>query len=281
MTRSTMNHSSASLLITLILSMGLSAGASADDHSLVCEKRWNEMLAGYAVAYQPQDAPHLLGEWKRLEDQCKGTGVYEVHLATLYIGIHDWKSAQNVIESLRSPPDAYAGLWKFLKLTAQLGIMAGEKPIPMAKVIALRPQYLAALDETRDWYIAWEQVANYMLLIQDYPSAIAHAEKSIEMRGDQWEPHRTLTIAYAHVGEYQRALDSAGKVRDLRPGGQIVDRDYTHSIAKSYAGIGQIKVAEKILAAMIRADPSEKDDPGFADVINFITMQLNAGNVKD
>jgi hypothetical protein len=43
----------------------------------------------------------------------------------------------------------------------------------------------------------------------------------------------------------------------------------------------EIKVAEKILAAMVRADPSEKDDPGFADVIKFITVQLNEGNVKD
>jgi tetratricopeptide (TPR) repeat protein len=138
------------------------------------------------------------------------------------------------------------------------------------------------LRQAPDEYEAYDQVANYMLLIDEPKDAISLGEKALALRerDDQWNAHRTLAIAYMGVGEFDQSIRHARRAQELR-NSLIADPPFMYAVAKSYAAIGNITVAKKTLGMLIKEIPSERGSAEFNDAINFLAAQIKKGNVRN
>ena len=167
-----------------------------------------------------------------------------------------------------------------MRLGAQLKVLVAEKPISRDKILALKPQFVAALSESPNSPTAYEQTSNYMLLIADYRSAITYAERSLKLHDEQWEPNRTLTIAHMQLGEYAPAVFAGRRAEELRNSLRS-DPQFMYALAKSYAGAGNIHVAEMTLQLLRQETPNQHGTEEWHDAINFIAARVKSGNNKN
>jgi tetratricopeptide (TPR) repeat protein len=275
-----MNNGVAMLLRnwSLVLAAMVPAMAcAAPDRARSCEESWNQTSA----AFQQQQegyAKALLEKWLALESQCRGTGVYEFRLAALYLKVDQPQLALDVLNRAKSFPPPYAALVPMAKVRAQIAVLVDTTPIPWDKVRALKPKVLAAVQTAPDDYVGYEEVANYMAMIDDAESAINYGEKAVALREDQWETHRTLTMAYFKKGDYHKSLINAGRAQQLR-NSLIDDPPFMYVVAKAYAGIGNMTAAKNVMGLLLNEKPSERGTPEYRDAVNFIAAEIKKGNV--
>jgi tetratricopeptide (TPR) repeat protein len=227
-----------------------------------------------------QDNVALLKSWQSHEATCKGTGVYEYRLDALQSALGNSKAALDLLDGASAWPPVYAKLAPFIKLQMQLREYGAETPLPMDKIRALKPQFLATAANVSDSPAADQQVANYLVLIGNYAEAIKYAEHSLKLHADQWEPNRSLTIAYSHTGNYAGAVFAGRRAQWLR-NSLIKDPEFMYAVSRGYAGAGNIKVAEQTLAILNQEVPSERGCRDWRDAIAFIRAQIDAGNRKN
>ncbi len=256
------------------------AAAAAEDRQSVCEENWKQAYAASATTGGAHDYVALLNSWKALEGQCKGSGVYEFRLATLYIANNQPKLALELLNSAQAWPLPYARLAPLVRLKTQMAVYVAEKPVSIEKIRSMKPQYMAIAAQEPDSPAVNEQVANFLLIVGDDREAIAYAEKSLKLQNDQWEPNRTLTIADYHIGEYAFAVMAGRRAQELR-NSLVKDPEFMYAVAKSYAGVGNITVAKMTLAILNEQVPAEHGGPDWQDAVSFIRAQIAAGNQKN
>lgn len=264
----------------LLLALARVAVLAANDRVQSCEESWKRALAAAQLPGGDVDYKSLLGRWTALESQCKGTGVYEFRFATLYLEVDQPQRAAEVLDSVKSFPQQYAQLLPFVRLRAELMALARENPVPMDKVRALKPRFMAVLDGMPPSYAAYDQFANYLMVIDDMQDAITYGEKSIALREDQWDTNRSLAIAYMSTGNYTKSIRCARRAQELR-NSLISDPPFMYAVAKSYAGIGNITVAKKTMGMLLDAKPTERGSPEYRDAISFIVAEVKKGNVRN
>jgi tetratricopeptide (TPR) repeat protein len=266
-------------LLAIILFVPVAA-CGADSRLAKCEATWEQIFADSVAGGRAQDNVALLKSWQSHEATCKGTGVYEYRLALLQSALGNSKAAIELLDRAGAWPPVYAKLAPLMKLQMQLREYGAETPLPMNKIRALKPQFLAAAANISDSPSANQQVANYLVLIGDYAEAIKYAEQSLKLQADQWEPNRSLTIAYSHTGNYAGAVFAGRRAQSLR-NSLIKDSEFMYAVSRGYAGVGNIKVAEQTLAILNQEVPSEHGSRDWRDAIAFIRAQIDAGSQKN
>jgi tetratricopeptide (TPR) repeat protein len=252
---------------------------AADDRARSCEESWNQAYAAFQQQ-QDGDAKFLLQKWLGLESQCRGTGIYEFRLATLYLRVDQPQRALDVLNGAKSYPPPYAAIVPMAKVRAQIAVLADETPIPWDKVRALKPQVLAALQTAPNDYVGNEEVANYMAMIGDADSAITYGEKAAALREDQWETHRTLTMAYFQKGDYVKSLVNARRAQELRHA-LIDDPPFMYVVAKAYAGVGNMAAVKSTMGLLLNEKPGERGTPEYREAVNFIAAEIKKGNLRN
>lgn len=265
-------------LLPLVL-LPLAAGA-AEDRQAVCEGNWTQAYAASATSGGGHDYVALLNSWKALEGQCKGSGVYEFRLSMLYIANNQPNLALELLNSAQAWPPNYARLAPLIRLKTQMAIYVAEKPVPLEKIRSMKPQYMEMAAREPDSAAVNEQVSNYLLIVGDNREAIAYAGKSLKLQNEQWEPNRTLAIANYRIGEYAFAVMAGRRAQELR-NSLVKDPEFMYAVAKSYAGVGNIKVAEMTLAILNDQVPAQHGSADWQDAILFIRAQIAAGNQKN
>ena len=260
-------------LFAALALLPMSLQAADTTRFAACEEMWRQTYAASATAGGQHDTADLIKKWVSLAAYCEGSGVYEFRLAILYLASNRPQAALDLLKDAHTWPVQYAKLAPFVRLRAQLSTYASETPMPLDKIRALKPQYLAALADGPVSPTAYEQVSNYMLVIQEYRDAIIYAEKSLQLRSDQWEPNRTLTIAHEHLAEYAPAVFAGRRAQELR-NSLISDSEFMYALAKSYAGAGNVKVAEMTLQILRQEKPDENGSANWQEAINFLAEQL-------
>jgi hypothetical protein len=256
------------------------AHAAGDSRLERCERAWDQVYAGTENPDAVQNNADLLKRWQAFEGECKGTGVYEVRLAALYSAMHQTRLAITVLDGIKNLPPQYEGMVKLLHLRVKVTVLTDERPYPRDKILALRPQFEKFAANYPDWYLAAEQASNYMSIIDDKSAAITYALRSLELRQDQWEPNRTLALAYMELGDYDKAIRAARRAQELH-NAVISDPPFMYAVSKSYAAIGNITVAKMTLAMLQHERPMESGTPDWNDAIGFIVKQIKAGNVRN
>ena len=118
-----------------------------------------------------------------------------------------------------------------------------------------------------------------MIAIEDYASAIHYASRSIELNSHQWEPNRSLAIAHAMQGEYGPAIAAGRRAEDLRAS-LITDPELMYAVARSYAAIGNVPVAEKTMGILAHNNPSVRGTPDWNACIAFLAARLKASTLN-
>jgi tetratricopeptide (TPR) repeat protein len=266
-------------LLAAILFLPMAAHG-ADSRLANCEAVWKQLFADSVAGGRTQDNLALFTSWKGHEATCKGTGVYEFRLAAIQVALGDSKAAQELMRGASAWPSPYAQNASLLGLRLQLTEYGKQEPPPMDKIRELKPRYLAAVAALGDSPAATEQVANYLVIISDYLGAIKYAEQSLKLQSDQWDPNRSLAIAYSHTGNYAGAVFAGRRAQELR-NSLIKDPEFMYAVTRGYAGVGNIKVAEMTLALLNQQVPSERGSRDWNGEIAFIRAQIAAGNQKN
>jgi tetratricopeptide (TPR) repeat protein len=267
--------------VSMVLAiMSFSSGQAAGTKVAVCEERWQRIYTMNDSGGGNHDVAALLKDWLAMEPLCKGSGIYEFRLATLYLALEQPQAALRTIEKFPALPEQYAKSVPFMRLRVQLTLLKDQRPIPRDKILALKPEYVAALEKDQDSPTAYEEASNYMLMIGDDRSAVSYAERSLQLDANQWDPNRTLAIAFMHLGEYAKSVFAGRRAQEIR-NVLIADPEFMYAVAKSYAGVGNITVAEKTLQILVNAKPDEHNTEAWRETINFLAEQVRAGNRKN
>ena len=256
------------------------AAFSADARLAKCEAIWDHLYTDSIAGGRTQDNAALLKSWQDHEPTCRGTGAYEFRLAVIQMALGNLKTALELLNRASGWPPQYAKFTALLKLQVQLRVFGAQTPLPIDKVRALKPQFLAAAANVSDAPTAGQQVANYLVLIGDYAEAIPYAERSLKLYDQQWEPNRSLAIAYSHTGNFSGAAFAGRRAQELR-NSLIKDPEFMYAVTRGYAGVGNIKVAEMTLAILNQEVPSEHGSKDWSEAIAFIRAQIAAGNRKN
>ena len=252
----------------------------ADSRIADCEAAWKQLFADSVAGGRTHDTAALLTSWKRHGAACTGTGVFEYRMAVLEMALGDLTEAQALLSTASAWPVPYAQNASLLRLRMRLAEYAAQYPIPMDKVRALKPDYLAAVASLGGSATAYNQVANYLVLIGDYAQAIPYAEQSLQLQPELWDSNRSLAIAYSRTGNCAGAVFAGRRAQELRDS-LIKDPEFMYSVTRGYAGAGNIKVAEMTLALLNQQVPSARGSRDWNDAISFIRAQLAAGNQKN
>jgi tetratricopeptide (TPR) repeat protein len=252
---------------------------AADARLAGCETSWRQLYTASDSGGGAHDYGALLHEWSTFEPKCKGTGAYEFRLASLYTAVGQPKLAIDLLSNTEGWPPNYVRLATLARLRAELVLYSSEIPPAMDKMLKLRPQYVEAVADYPD-AVAYDQASNYMLMIDDNRTAISYAEKSLQILSDQWDPNRTLTIAHFRQGEYGEAVFAGRRAQELK-NSLVKEPEFMYSVAKSFAGVGNIAVAQKTLAILLQEVPNEHGSKGWQDAVEFIKAQIRAGNNKN
>lgn len=167
-----------------------------------CQRAWQ------GLADHPAGSDALLAAWKGHESRCKGTGVYEVRLASILADRDEFDLARQVLQT-STIPDNYKKQSETAEITidylqavasadrARLGSLEGRA----SKFAKANPDVipvLAMLGHTR-------------VILGKYEAAIAPLESVIRSGHGLLGDHRNLTVAYANTGHYKEALELLDK----------------------------------------------------------------------
>jgi tetratricopeptide (TPR) repeat protein len=264
---------------SLLLTISMGAGAADPARVTKCESEWSRVSGATEVNGRQAEKATMLQNWLAVEPRCRGTGVFEYRLATLYIATGQPNKAMPLLVDTESWPGDYPKIAPFIRLNAQMQIFAAETPFPRAKFNALKPEFLAALAIAPNTAIGNEQIAGYLALTGDYADAVKYANRSLEIDQRQWEANRTLTIAYVGLGKFSESIASGAQTVHLNSD-IVKDPYFMYALAKAYSGAGNIDAAEKVLAALATKVPSARGTEDWKGTIAFMRDQVRAQNGK-
>ncbi len=165
----------AHLLGVLLLTGSITSEATERERIAKCEADWSRVSGATASGGPPVDKSGMLKSWLALESACRGTGLFEYRLASLYVAVDQPSNAIPLLVNVESWPGDYAKVAPFLRLNAQMKIYLAQTPFPRDQFNALKPQFLAALALAPDTAVANEQTSHYLMMIGDYADATKYA----------------------------------------------------------------------------------------------------------
>jgi tetratricopeptide (TPR) repeat protein len=257
------------------VSILLVANAHAGDGA-ACEQLWLDNSGQYIQKAAP-DWAGLLKFWQQKAPECKSTGAYEAHLATIYFYKGQWKEGHDALAKARKNPGSYSNLIEVAGLMGESFELSAQSPVDEAKLRELGERTLAFADLHPDYGpgLAW---AGGMATALHYHSrAISLLEKAFMLsKSGQKFPmagvFRNATISYAALGKYDRAYRTAGAAIDEN-GGATADPEFMYALIKAEAELGYAEDAKQAAQLLAGKTPLVKSDPEFIELV----ASLNGG----
>lgn len=234
-----------------------------------CQRAWQ------GLADHPAGSDALLAAWKGHESRCKGTGVYEVRLASILADRDEFDLARQVLQT-STIPDNYKKQSETAEITidylqavasadrARLGSLEGRA----SKFAKANPDVipvLAMLGHTR-------------VILGKYEAAIAPLESVIRSGHGLLGDHRNLTVAYANTGHYKEALELLDKTYAISK--QVTsDEEFMYAATLAYAANGKVDAAKSMLTLIVNKKPELQHDQKFQQTV-LKAKELSHGALK-
>jgi lipopolysaccharide biosynthesis regulator YciM len=234
-----------------------------------CQRAW-QGLNGH-----PAGSDALLAAWKGYESRCKGTGVYEVRLASILADRDEYDLARQVLQTSTIPGN-YRKQSEVAEITIDYlqAVATGDRERlerlegRAAKFGNANPgeiPVLAMLGHTR-------------VILEKYEPAIAPLESVVRSGHGLLGDHRNLTVAYANSGHYQKALEMLDKTYSMSK--QVTsDEEFMYAATLAYAANGKVDAAKSMLTLIVNKKPELQHDPRFAQTV-LKAKQLSNGKLQ-
>jgi len=245
------------------------SAANATTLQIECQR------AKQALADQPPGGDALLAAWKSNEGKCKGTGVYEIELASIYSDRNEFDQARQALHAAAIPEN--------LKKQAEIS----EITIDYLQAVASgEPARLSAVEKTTDAFTqtspenvdVLSMLGHTRVLLGKSETAIAPLEAVIKHGDGMLGDYRNLTIAYANAGQYPQALELLDKTYAMS---QAVtsDEEFMYAATLAYAATGKVDSAKNMLTLIASKKPQLLHDPKFQRTVQK-AKELSHGELK-
>jgi len=258
----------ASLICGVLLMSNVSA-APPNTAQAECQSAWQRL------ADKPAGSDALLEAWKAYEPRCKGTGVYEVRLASILADRDEFDLARKVLQS-SSIPDNYRKQSESAEITIDYlqAMSTGERArldrveVRASKYVQANPgvvPILAVLGHTR-------------VVLGKYAQAVEPLEAVIQSGHGNLGDHRNLTVAYAQSGNYPKALELLDKTYSMSH--EVTsDEEFMYAAALAYAATGKVDSAKSMLTLIVNKKPELQHDARFQQTV-LKAKELSHGALK-
>ncbi len=256
----------------------LPIGMSVADQSVKidqCESSWKKLFR----AKNGRVDDSLLEEWKNHERECKGTRIYEIHLASIYLRLEKFEPAKIILQSATIPQQ--------YKLKAEivgvnidyLQAISFEK-IDLSALRRLEARIVSLKNEQQDVSAVLGILGHVQLLLGKYPDAVDTLEKVVANRidGDDLTDYRNLTVAYANVERYEEALALVDKTYSLSKD-VTSDKEFMYAAALAYSAVGNVESAKNMLTLILNKNPGLENDLRYRQVVSK-AKELSKGKLK-
>ncbi len=260
-------------LVLLVLEVAMNGSASAADRADLCDRLWEETVSRRNSAGK-EGVERLLAEWKSLDKKCRGTGIYEARLASLYLTLGDSKKARETLRGVKAP-SRYEALATTIKLRAELA----EKEQGRSQLEAIETEAAQVVTRHPDYIPLLSMLGTLRVKLDKYDAAIGPLEAATRHPdGNRWTTHRNLTIAYSYSGQYRPALAAGDKAyagnKELTS-----DEEFMYALALAYAATDDISAAKDALELILNKKPQLNEDPKFQQTV-LRARELSGGKLK-
>lgn len=255
----------------------VSANAGADDRSERCDELWHD-VSSRPNSSSGRDYQKLLTEWLKLEEQCKGTGIFEIRLALIHILRGQYDEGRRILGGAKIPPQ-YEALAATVRANADLrDILSSENP-DRARLGSLEKTVTQLARKYPGHLPLHSLLGNLNVILGHYSNAIEPLENAARIKeGDRWGVFRNLTIAYSKVGNYQGALKAADQTFEIYKG-VTNDEDFMYALAIANAGTGDVEATKDVLSLILTKKPHLQNDPEFKETVGK-ARELTGGRLK-
>lgn len=232
-----------------------------------CEDEWPNISAAQLQSPTP-DYPALLRSWQQLQNECAGTGVYEVRLALIHLMQKQYSQAQSILSSIGKVDAEYAPLLESTRLQADIASVTAKDPED-ADIRQFAPRFEKLLASAPAWYVAHEQAATFWLMTGEPRRAIEASEYAIKLEPTSWWSYRTMAIAYSELGEHKAAVSMGDRAHAMHAA-VSADADMMMALARSYATLGNLKMSEIVLGLLVKYRPEVRQTASYRETLIFI-----------
>jgi len=207
--------------------------------------------------------------------RCAGTGIYEYLLATDARNAGDGAAAVAIYEGMvkRKLP-LYENAFTMLNTLSGEAALASDPP-DMKRVRALRDELAKFAAEHEPHAFAYQQLAAANVTLKDWPAAIDAARKSNQVDRMYGRASRYLVLALHQTDRCPEAVEemqpALANSREL-----LADMDFMLPVSDCLALTGDPENGEKALQALLRNNPSAKDDPRVLQLQKFYAQKNQA-----
>lgn len=240
------------------LVLGEVSTAEADTGTLASCQR-----ALYAIEEEESDFLNRLKRMQSLGEKCSGTGLYEYHLAKLYINTREYEKSARVFDDGLELGTEFSNLL----LLGKGDIYLHQHDYPRAEQI-----YREVTDKFPEWYAGFNFLG-FALLAQDKNSEAIESLVRSNALAEAAETYKHLTVAYHRTGQHEQAVDAFGRAYSLDEA-VLEDTATAADCIKSYAMIGKFEIAKNVLALMLKANSDVRQDPKFLEAGFFLKEKM-------
>jgi len=256
-------------LICGVLLMSNVSAAPPSTAQAECQSAWQRL------ADKPAGSDALLEAWKAYEPRCKGTGVYEIRLASILTDRDEFDLARKVLQTT-AVPDNYKKQMESAEITVDyLQAMATGERARLERVEARAAKYTQA---NAGVVPILAELGHTRLVLGKYEQAIAPLETVVDSGHGNVGDHRNLTVAYANSGHYQKALELLDKTYSMSQ--EVTsDEEFMYAATLAFAATGKVDSAKSMLTLIVNKKPELQHDARFQQTV-LKAKELSHGALK-
>jgi tetratricopeptide (TPR) repeat protein len=250
----------------------------SQERATECKQRWARVpgaeSSGYGVTRQ-----QMLAEWKKQEQYCRGTGVYEVQLALLLLDLGRSHDAAEALEAAQPADPNFRARAEALKLRIAF-LLEIERGEPSPALIAEYASKFEELSSRGGSCSAHEYATNFFAWASQPGKAIEFAKKQIECDPDGWNGYAMLTLLSDRTGDFASARTYCIEAR-RRFTSLSKSVPFMLSCAKGFAYAKDAKTVDAIFTILDLESPEAKNRPDYKEAREFSRRELSSpGEVR-
>jgi tetratricopeptide (TPR) repeat protein len=243
----------------------------------ICDELWRSLIAE-SVQSAPVDYEKVLATWRETESRCKGSGVYEIRLASTYATLGRYLDARNVLADGSIPP-AYRDAAEATRLEIDFLSLLDAVPVDSSRLADWDKRVSSFIFEHEGHLEILAHLGHARILLRRYEEAV----KPLEDYANASESpsagvFRNLAIAYAYSERYEGALAALDEAY-VRDKNVTNDELFMYASAMAYAAVGNLEAAKTTLTLILNKKPQLRSDPEFQRTVAR-AKQLSGGQLK-
>ena len=215
-----------------------------------CDSLWFQLAEQYGV----NNFDVLLEKWNGVSEKCRGTGIYEFRLGSLYERLGRHNDFKNIVKEGLALNSSYEHYLKVSELTILLQEAAEANSIDEKLEKTLVTGYKELIRSHADWPVPYEQLSNIYLLYKKADEAIDVSKKVLALNADSWVGHRGLVIGYTFKEKYNEARPH---IMPAAAGNEKLFSDVEFMCASAwvYASLDEHETANAVLNRLVEENP--------------------------